>query len=41
MRKIAIIAFLMLWGAAYAQDKGVDFDRQKEVTGRFIVPIET
>ena len=34
-------AFLLFSYTAAAQDKGVDYDRQKEVTGRFIVPIET
>ena len=34
-------AFLLFSYAAAAQDKGVDYDRQKEVTGRFIVPIES
>ncbi|MBR6466500.1 MAG: M23 family metallopeptidase, partial [Bacteroidales bacterium] len=41
VRALFCAAFLFLCVVARSQDKGVDYDRQKEVTGRFIVPIES
>ena len=41
VRILFCAAFLLSGLLLKAQEKGVDYDRQKEVTGRFIVPIET